>query len=42
MSLICLGGSEMEDVRGGWSLVRGVILESDGRRLKSDCGEDEN
>ena len=25
-----------EDVRGGWSWVGGVVLESDRRRLKSD------
>ena len=31
-----------EDVRGGWSWVRGVILESDGRGLRSDHSEDEN
>ena len=31
-----------EDVRGGWSWVRGVVLESDGRRLRSDHGEDES
>ena len=42
MSLICLGGLGAEDVGGGRSLVRSVILESDGGRLKSDCGEDKN
>ena len=42
MSLICLGGSETEDVRGGRSLVGGVILESDGRGLRSDRSEDES
>ena len=42
VSLICLGGLEAEDVGGGWSWVGGVILESDGRRLKSDHSEDEN
>ena len=31
-----------EDVRGGRSWVRGVVLESDGRRLRSDHSEDEN
>ena len=31
-----------EDVRGGQSWVRGVILESDRRRLKSDRSEDES
>ena len=31
-----------EDVRGGWSWVRGVVLESDGRRLRSDHSEDES
>ena len=30
-----------EDVRGGQSWVGGVILELDGRRLKSDHSEDE-
>ena len=30
-----------EDVGGGQSWVRGVVLELDGRRLKSDCSEDE-
>ena len=36
MSLICLGGSERtEVVRGGRSWVRGVVLESDGRGLRS-------
>ena len=32
----------VEDVGGGWSWVGGVILESDGRRLRSDCSEDES
>ena len=32
----------VEDVGGGWSWVRGVILESDGRRLRSDRSEDES
>ena len=32
----------MEDVRDGWSWVGGVILESDRRRLKLDCSEDES
>ena len=32
----------VEVVRGGWSWVRGVILESDGRGLRSDHSEDEN
>ena len=31
-----------EDVGGGWSWVRGVILESDGRGLRSDRSEDES
>ena len=31
-----------EDVRGGQSWVRGVVLELDKRRLRSDCSEDEN
>ena len=31
-----------EDVRGGRSWVGGVILESDGRRLRSDHSEDES
>ena len=33
VSLIYLRGSGVENVRGGWSWVRGVILESDGGRL---------
>ena len=33
VSLIYLRGSEVKDVRGSRSLVRGVILESDGGRL---------
>ena len=32
----------VEDVGGGRSWVGGVILESDGRRLKSGCSEDES
>ena len=32
----------MEDVGGGLSWVRGVVLELDGRRLKSDRSEDES
>ena len=32
----------VEDVGGGWSWVRGVILESDGRGLRSDHSEDES
>ena len=32
----------VEDVGGGQSWVGGVILESDGRRLRSDHSEDEN
>ena len=32
----------VEDVGGGWSWVGGVILESDGRRLRSDRSEDES
>ena len=32
----------VEDVGGGQSWVGGVILELDGRRLKSGCGEDES
>ena len=31
-----------EDVGGGQSWVRGVVLESDRRRLRSDCSEDES
>ena len=31
-----------EDVGGGRSWVRGVILELEGRRLKSGCSEDES
>ena len=31
----------VEDVRGGQSWVRGVILESDGKGLRSDRSEDE-
>ena len=31
-----------EDVGGGWSWVRGVVLESDGRGLRSDHSEDGN
>ena len=31
-----------EDVRGGWSWVRGVVLELDGRGLRLDCSEDES
>ena len=31
-----------EDVRGGWSWVRGVVLELDGRGLRSDHSEDES
>ena len=42
VSLICLGGSKVEGVGGGQSWVGGVILESDGRRLKSDRSEDES
>ena len=42
MSLICLGGSGAEDVGGGQSWVRGVILELDRRRLKLDHSEDES
>ena len=30
-----------EDVRGGWSWVGGVILESDREGLRSDSSEDE-
>ena len=30
-----------EDVRGGWSWVGGVVLESDGKGLRSDSSEDE-
>ena len=32
----------MEDVRGGQGWVRGVVLESDGRGLRSDRSEDES
>ena len=31
-----------EDVRGGRSWVGDIVLESDGRRLRSDCSEDES
>ena len=31
----------VEDVRGGWSWVGGVVLESDGKGLRSDSSEDE-
>ena len=31
-----------EDVRDGWSWVGGVILELDGRGLRSDHSEDES
>ena len=31
-----------EDVRGGWSWVRGVILESDGKGLRLDSSEDKS
>ena len=31
-----------EDVRGGWSWVRGVILESDGKGLRLNSSEDES
>ena len=34
-------GSRTEDVRGGWSLVGGVILESDEGRLSQGHSEDE-
>ena len=33
VSLIYLRGSRTENVRGGWSFVRGVILESNKGRL---------
>ena len=33
VSLIYLRGLGAEDVRGGWSWVRGVVLELDGGRL---------
>ena len=32
----------VEDVRGGWSWVGGVVLESDGKGLRSDHSEDES
>ena len=32
----------VEDVRGGWSWVGGVILELGRRRLRSDHSEDES
>ena len=41
MFLIYLGGLGVENVRGGQSLVRGVILELDRGRLGRDCSEDE-
>ena len=31
-----------EVVGGGWSWVRGVVLELDGRGLRLDCSEDES
>ena len=31
-----------EDVGGGQSWVGDVVLESDGRRLRSDCSKDES
>ena len=43
VSLICLGGSEQaEVVGGGQSWVGGVMLESDGRGLRSDRSEDKS
>ena len=36
------GRVRMEDVGGGWSWVGGVVLELDGRGLRSDCSEDES
>ena len=42
VSLIYLGGLGVENVRGGQSLVRGVVLESDGGRLGWDRSEDES
>ena len=43
VSLICLRGSERaEVVGGGQSWVRGVMLESDGRGLRSGHSEDES
>ena len=42
VSLIYLGGLGAENVRGGQSLVRGVILESDGGRLGQGHSEDES
>ena len=32
----------VENVGGGWSWVGGVILESDGKGLRSDSSEDES
>ena len=32
----------VEEVRGGQSWVGGVVLKSDGRRLRLDCSEDES
>ena len=32
----------VEDVGGGWSWVRGVVLDSDRRRLRSDHSEDKS
>ena len=32
----------VEDVGGGWSWVGGVILELDGKGLRSDSSEDES
>ena len=42
VSLIYLGGLGAEDVRGSQSWVGGVILESDGRGLRSERSEDES
>ena len=37
-----VSGVRAEVVRGGWSWVGGVVLESDGRGLRSDHSEDGN
>ena len=42
VSLICLGGSKAEGVRGGRSWVGGVVLGLDGKGQRSDHGEDES
>ena len=41
VSLIYLGGLGAENVGGGQSWVRGIVLELDGGRLSWGCSEDE-